>query len=72
MDQLRNPDNDDLPVKYMHRHIGQLIHLAKPRGLIVTALGAEQYSVADERGRVMLREGTFGEAQHVTKFGASR
>jgi hypothetical protein len=63
--------DDNLPTKYKRQHIGKLIELAEPKGLVVTASGGGRYTLSDERGRILWREGTFGEVEHVIRYGAS-
>lgn len=64
------PDDDSLPSKYRHRRtIADLIRIAEPKGYYVASLGGERYTLSDERGRVLWRDGSFGEVEHILKYG---
>lgn len=64
------PDDAALPSKYKRQHIGELIRLAQPKGMVVTSSGGGRYTLSDERGHIIWRDGTYGEVEHVIKYGS--
>jgi hypothetical protein len=57
----------------MTRHgMDSLVKLAGRTGHYVSALGAERYQVATERGRIVLKSATYNQAMRFLETGAGQ